>query len=357
MNLDDQLHGDLRAVAFPADLVPPARLADTVLRMARRRRRTRVVVLGAAVAVTAALVVPAVLNGERAAAPAGTGATPTVTPTAVQQTAQDPPVPASAGGAPLATPGGGPQAIHVYTEGERSFLLDPGTGRYVSMPFAVVLSPDLTRAAVNDNGRVGIADRAALTRDATAVQWLDVPPGNGPSWSPDGTALLWTSITKDPKLQFTAHRIDVATRHVTNTTIPMPILGATVGWAADSRRYLALLIGPEANDSTEPGALQYLDPDGTLGARIAERGGMVDGAAAYSPSRRYVFADASGITSAQPLPSPVLDTASGQVVALVPARTKPVGWYDDTTLVRLTPETRRWSSSPSGARRCRAAYR
>ena len=47
---------------------------------------------------------------------------------------------------------------------------------------------------------------------------------------------------------------------------------------------------------------------------------MVGGAGSYSPSRWYVFADASDLTSAQPLPSPVLDAGSGRVVALVPPR-------------------------------------
>jgi RNA polymerase sigma-70 factor (sigma-E family) len=86
----------------------------------------------------------------------------------------------------------------------------------------------------------------------------------------------------------------------------------------------------------EPGALQYVTPDGTAGAKLGEQTGTVNGATSYSPSRRYVVADASDVMSAQPLPSPVLDAGTGRVVALVPPGVKPVGWYDDTTLVRLT---------------------
>lgn len=305
MNLADQLHEDLRDVTFPAALVPPGDLADTVLRTARRRRRTLAVTLGAAVAVLAALAVPVTLTTRPTAGP-GTGTT-----------------------------AGGPQVVHVYTEGERSRLLDVRTGKYVKLPFTVVLSPDLTRAAVNDNGRLGLADRAELTRDTGAVRWLDLPPGNGPSWSPDGAALLWTTLEKSPDVRFTAHRYDIATARVTTTQVPTMILGSTVGWAADSHRYLVLLRGAETDTGVEPGPLQYLDPDGTLGPRLEGSSGSVDGAPAYSPSRRYVLTDASDIMSARPLPSPVLDTATGKVVTLVRAGTRPVGWYDETTAVCL----------------------
>ncbi|GAA1551022.1 hypothetical protein GCM10009827_084570 [Dactylosporangium maewongense] len=301
----------LRDVPFPADLVPPPGLADTVLHTARRRRRTRTVAIAAAVAVTAALAVPALLLR-------GPG------------TPMDPGAPAPA------APGGGPQVAHVYTREEHSSILDPALGKYRELPFTVVLSPDLTRAAVNDNGRLGLADRAALLdRGRDAVEWVDVPAGNGPSWSPDGTAVLWTSIEKDPTVHFTAHRVDVADRHVTNTPVPLDLLGATVGWAADSRRYLVLVRGTQTDNTVEPGPLQYLSPDGTPGARLDGTGGSVEGATCYSPSRRYVLTDASTIMSAQPHASPVYDATSGKVVATVPPRSTPVGWYDETTVAVL----------------------
>jgi hypothetical protein len=319
MNLDEQIRDDLRHTPFPAALAPPTDLADTVLRRLHRRRRARTL-LGTAAAVTAAVAVVAI--GVPSARPdqgGGTGADIT-----------EPAFPA---------PGGGPQAVHVYTTNDRTYLLDVDAGQYRAVPFSrVVLSPDLTLAAVTTGERVGLANRAALLRDgAPAVRWLDLPPGNGLAWSPDGTALLWTSIAKGTRVRFTAHRYDVASRKTADTPINVDILGSSVGWAGDSKSYLALLRGHESSGGVEPGALQYIRADGSLGRRLETAGGMTSGAQAYSPSRRYLATDTSDLMAARPLPSPILDTTTGKVVASLTPGSKPVGWYDETTVLRLAP--------------------
>jgi hypothetical protein len=296
----------LRDVTFPADLVPPPHLADTVLRKASRRR---LAFFGAVAAVLA----PVLFVGA---------------PSLVGSGGPGPgPVP----------PGGGPQVVHAYNRTGKTSVLDPASGKYRELPFMAVLSPDLTRVAVNDDGRLGIVDRAAVAAESEYdVEWLDVPAGNGPHWSPDGTALLWTVIGKEPTVHFTAYRVDLADRHVTQTPVPQDMLSSTIGWAADSRRYLVLLRGAETADTVEPGPLQYLSPDGTLGARLEGPDGMVYGATSYSPSRRYLLTDAYPIMTGKPVASPVLDVDTGKVVATVPPGRWPVGWYDDTTVARLT---------------------
>jgi hypothetical protein len=134
-----------------------------------------------------------------------------------------------------------------------------------------------------------------------------------------------------------------STGKITNTPVGVDVLGSSVGWAADSRRYLALLPGQRTGGSVEPGALQYLNPHGTLGQRVNIQGGMVGGAGSYSPSRRYVIADASDIMSARPVPSAIVDVSTGQVVAPITAGAKPIGRHDEKTVALLAP---RWTNKP-----------
>jgi hypothetical protein len=77
--------------------------------------------------------------------------------------------------------------------------------------------------------------------------------------------------------------------------------------------------------------------------RCGRRGGVPGGARWYSPSRAYLVTDASGLMSAAPIPSPVLSATTGAVVAVLPERAKPVGWYDDRTVVAIDPD---WRTRP-----------
>ncbi|MFG1654616.1 hypothetical protein ACGFIE_32265 [Micromonospora sp. NPDC049275] len=323
MTFEDELRTELRHAPMPTELAPPIGLADTVLRGARRRKRRTAGLLAGVVALVAlVLVTPAVLP-----------------PDAGPDT---PALQVAAGAFPQ--PGGGPLAVHAYVTSDlnratfTTLLLDPTNGEYREVPYRALLAPDRSRVAVDDNGRTGLVDRAALLRDGTsAIQWLDLPVGNGLAWSPDGAALLVTSIEKgDATVSFTAHRYDVRSGKVTATPVPVDLLGSAVGWAPDSVGYLALLRGSETGDTVRPGALQEIRPDGALGRRLAaDGGGWVGGAESYSPSRRYLLADVSELQSDRPLPSRVVDVVSGRVVRLLPVGAKPLGWYDDRTVALL----------------------
>jgi hypothetical protein len=325
MNVEEQVRDDLRAAPAPAGLVAPPGLADTVLHRLRRRRRLTMAAAAAAVVTAAAVVVPLAASGRSGGSDPGPG---------------DPGI-----GAPVACevagepPTGGPQTVHAYASEAVSHLLDPRTGRYHEFPFLVVVSPDLRTVAVAAGDRIGLAERRGLLdQGASAVDWTDLPVGNGLSWSPDGTALLSTSIDKSgggPMPAFIAHRYDLASGEITDTPIEVNLLGSSVGWASDSRRYIALVRGEPTNDTVEPGGLRAIDPDGTVSPLLEGGGGLVGGAESYSPSRTYLVADATQIMSARPLGSTVVDAATGGVVATLPSGARPVGWYDETTVARL----------------------
>jgi hypothetical protein len=325
MNLEEQVRDDLRAAPAPAGLVPSPGLADTVLHRLRRRRR--LTMAGAAVAVVTAVAVAVPLAGS--GLPGGWNPGPGDLG------------PDTAGACEVAAepPTGGPQTVHAYGSEAVSHLLDVRTGEYEEFPFLVVVSPDLRRAAVAKEGRIGVADRRELLADGeSAVDWTDLPTGNGLYWSPDGTALLTTSVDKSgggPMPAFTAHRYDIATQTTTDTPIEVNLLGSSVGWAADSRRYVALVRGEQTNDTVEPGGLRAIDPDGTVGPLLDDGGGQVGGAESYSPSRAYLVADATQIMSAAPLGSTVVDAGTGRVVAALPSGARPIGWYDEATVARL----------------------
>lgn len=340
MTIEDQIRQDLHAVASPPGLVPPTDLADQTLRGVRRQRRNRVGLVAAAVVVLTvggAAAVPVLRSTDTGSTPSGFGTTPPPSPADKSE-----PPPREPGGAPIfPTPGGGPQAIHLYRADEPTpgtYLLDVATGSYRTVPYEALLSPDLRTVAVTAGDKVGVVDRAALLRgDTSAIRWTRLPVGNGLAWSPDGKALLTTSLRKVGGLRFTAHRYDVASGSVTATPIRVELLGSSVGWAADSRRYIALLHGKSGTDTVEPGALQYVNPDGTLGSRIEITGGGVGGATSYSPAGRYLIADSSQLMTAVPVPSKIVEVGTGTVVREIAADRPLIGWYDETTVVRIAP--------------------
>lgn len=342
MTIEDRLLADLRRdLTDVPELLPPPDLADAVLRGVRRRRRAPVLA-GAAVAAVLAVAVPVVTLGGGGGTPAATAPAPTPSPAV---TVPLPPNPTR-----LPALGGGPRAILGFTVlgSGRTSLLDPRTGRFVEVPYeAAVLSPDARTVAVYDGSRTGLADRAALLRSgAQAIRWTGLT-GGAPSWSPDGSALLATSVGKGTgPVTYTARRWDLADGRTTVTPVPPATqLVGTPAWAANSRDYLVLIPGPAAGpDHLELGTSGVLHPDGRIEPGTEGMVGVVTGAAAYSPSRRLVVTDVSGLMVGAPMPSMVRDARTYEHVGTLPAGAVPAwpktpGWYDDDTVVRLDPRS------------------
>jgi hypothetical protein len=124
--------------------------------------------------------------------------------------------------------------------GETPLLLDRVTGQYRPVPYVSIrLAPDGRRVAVEkDDGHIGTADRQQLLRHGDrAVRWTELPAA-GMERSPDGSALLTTTVDKE-RQRIIAHRLDVRTGRVRETLLP-PWTSGAVGWAADSRWYLVM---------------------------------------------------------------------------------------------------------------------
>ncbi|HLL69261.1 MAG TPA: hypothetical protein VK453_26635 [Micromonosporaceae bacterium] len=240
-------------------------------------------------------------------------------------------------------PGGGPVAIQalVTARQEESYLLDPTTGDYRALPYSYLqLSPDGRTVVVEQfdgEAKYALAERGALLRDGEqALRPIDLPPGTL-HWSPDGTALLTTTLDKNTR-QFTVHRYDVATGRLRHTPVALACDICTAGWAADSRRYVVSVRGA---DPQMPSALaQYLNPDGTPGPMLGSGAdGFVYGAEAYSPSRRYVILEPArpfgpGELTNDKLPR-VYDLRARRVVATIHTAHPLLGWYDNRHVVRL----------------------
>lgn len=327
MTVEEQIRQGLWE-AEPVDLVPPPGLADTVLRRMRQARRNTFGAIVAAVAVVmvgvpvAVVGVPVVLGGGMGLP---FGARPE--PECPAETAPDFP-----------KPGGGPMAVHVYRIGEHSYVLNPKTGRYQEFDPVIRLSPDLRYAAVAaGDGRIGIVERETLlTSGEQAIHWLaDV--GDQPEWAPDGSAFVYSAINKEAgTVSFTAIRYDFHNGDITRTRVPVDILGSRIGWAPDSRNYLVLPRKADDGDNAVPGNVQVIEPSGGVSGQW-QGSGLPGGAQLYSPARDRLVTDAAGIMSADPTRSPVFDAATGRVVAELPPRAKPIGWYADKTIIVLAP--------------------
>jgi len=207
------------------------------------------------------------------------------------------------------------------------------TGRYVPVPYVSIrLAPDGRRVAVEKDGRIGIADRQELLRQGErAVRWTALPAA-GMDWSPDGRALLTTTVDKERRRQ-TAHRLDVRTGRVRDTLLP-PWASGAAGWAADSRRYLVTT--EPAHPAATDGPLRYVNPDGTAGPELGVTG-HVWGADAYSPSRRLVIVEPSRPTYPA-APPQVLDLRTGRVLAAIDTAMPLLGWHDEWHVVRVAAQ-------------------
>lgn len=302
--------------------------------MRRLRRRCLVVVATGAALATAAVV-----------GPSAAGATARLAaPSASSQAG--PAGPANGSAAPVfPRPGGGLRAIHTYVDlfqSHEPYLLDTVRGGYRGLPFLnnLALSPDGRTVAVEGlDGRIGVAERhALLAAGEPAVRWTDLPVGSPGWWSPDGRALLVTTLDKATRT-FTAHRYDVGTEQIRSTPIRLDCDTCTAGWAADSTRYVVRLRGPDP--AIPDGPMQYLNPDGTPGPMVGANG-HIWSADAYSPSRRYVSVEPSRPFVGEPaewqLPK-VFDLRTGTVVRAVATAWPLLGWYDDGHVVRVAPGT------------------
>ena len=130
-----------------------------------------------------------------------------------------------------------------------------------------------------------------------------------------------------------ARRYDVATGASTQTALPSDITGQAE-WAADSRRYLVLEKGRGWAGGVEPGALRYVEPDGSLGETNDVAGGLVAG---YAPGGGYLLLDCSTLMSQRPVPSKVVDLSTGKVLREFAER--PLGWADAARYVVLADRT------------------
>jgi hypothetical protein len=302
-------------------------------------RQSRTSITSIAVALAAVAITIPVMNGP-ALADAATDTANTETP-AEPVRSGSPELPAEDPAPVFPRPGGGPRAIHTFSSvsGTQTYLLDTAVGSYRQLPYVRIdLSPDGRKVAVeHTDGRIGVAERRALLRAGdAAVRWTSLPPGSMSGWSPDGKALLTTTLNKDTS-EFTAHRYDIATRRLRHTPIKLDCDTCTAGWAADSARYVVRLRGvdPEIPD----GPAQYLNPDGTAGSLVGTNG-HIWSADAYSPSGRYVVVEPARpfVPGPEPWKLPkVFDLRTRRVVSTISTDWPVVGWYDDRQVVRIAP--------------------
>lgn len=247
--------------------------------------------------------------------------------------------PVDSAGPVFPRPGGGPRAIHTLTAQQTSYLLDPHTGTYREFPYPMLLlSPNGRTVAVEaPDGRVGVAARAGLLRAGeSAVRWTELP-GGAINWSPDGTALLTTTPDKQTR-RIIINRYDLASGALRYTAVTFATSGAA-GWAADSRRYVVRLPGPDPE--IPDGPMRYVEPDGSPGPLVGASGHIWD-AEAYSPSRRYVIVEPARGYPFPPEPAPwqyprILDLDSGRLVATITTDWPLLGWYDERRVVRVAP--------------------
>lgn len=295
MNEHHHVRDGLRALPEPKVPLPPADLADTVLgRLGRQRKVMRAGIAALVLVLLAA--VPVVWASQ----------SPEVPP-AGPPTSEAPDMP---------RPGGGPSAIHVYGVAGESFVLDSATGGYQGFPFEVVLSPDLRWAAILDDGKVGVVSRASLLRNGDAeATWMNMPPADGPTWSPNGKTLLVTAVDRTTALRYDPDKPGSESLF----PVPLPGMGAPLSWAADSERY----IGLRTKQGT-PSGMVYMTAKNLDTGSVEGAPGQVAG---YSPKGSYGFLQA--------LPgrrSTVFRTKDGVLATTVPHTGPFAGWYDDTTV-------------------------
>ncbi|MDG4822591.1 hypothetical protein O7635_12085 [Asanoa sp. WMMD1127] len=315
-----------RALRELTDVPPPPDLAARSIRLAERRRRTRIALGAVAAAVVAVSVaVPLVLRPDRHSAPVPIAPTPSVSSDGTAALPETPQVVAFAyaRATPISSGGWPPPGD--------SYVLDRSTGQYRTIPYEVVVpSPDGKRFFVADAERGGIMEGAR-----GSVHWVEAYDrgARGVEWSPDGREVLITSLGKDEPGGFTV--VDSKTfdesRFVPMVDIQsLNARGLGFFWSRDGRS-----IGHTLTTS-DTGS----DPDRALGIRFYDLSGRtlrtveLDGTAAVrttadvSPDgRRAVAVDDWGNRHVR-----IVDLESGAVIGEF-AGSGVVGWYDDEHLV------------------------
>jgi hypothetical protein len=285
--LRETVHGLAREARPPVDLVTGAMVQGR-----RLRRRRRVALTAAAVALVGTTAIPyAVRNDVPAPAPAvqpTTGPQPRwwETPVAlpggwlVTGLDPDPSVQRGAG-----SPGAQADAL----------VLDRRTGRYRAIPQVRDLwpAPRGSMVAFSTNDRTHTGEVGVLDTDTGRTEWVDDESGLAPQWSPDGRRLLLTTpdgfaVYEVSTRRRTAHAIDQAAYRCTESCL--------FTWQPDG---VLVSLPIDDLDSPEPpeGALdvpaargvQLFATDTGLPVRLLPTRGDPEGTEAWSPGGRYVL--------------------------------------------------------------------
>jgi hypothetical protein len=339
-----------RALRELTDVPPPPDLAGNAIRLAERRRRTRIAI-GAVAAVVLAVAIAVPLRPEGKSTPLPIAPTPSISaPIPVEPTElPDFPEPPAGAGAPqvavFAYAGVLPQPStdnEPITPGDAvSYVLDRSTGAYRKIPYRIAVpSPDGKRFFVGDEQGGGIIDgaRGSLRR-------VDAYYGNtvGVDWSPDGRRILLSNIGVSQPGGFTV--VD-ATTLAAGPYVPVADMekrnsrGLGFFWSGDGRSvgHTSTIADGEAN------------PDKTLDIRFYDLRGRrlrtlgFTGVEAVRTTA-HVSPDGSRAVAVPALGDRVriVDLSTGEVTASFTA--SPVaavaGWYDDKHLVLLGPGTLR----------------
>jgi hypothetical protein len=298
------------ALAQLPDLDPPPSLAAAAIRSARRQRRVRALVAGAATVAALVLATPVAFS-------------------AISPERGRPPGDPAMG--PLVVSSIGAVSIDQYAD--TSLLLDRATGEYVALPYRdVTPSPDGTRDLVlgraSSGPQIGVRD----TRTG-AVRWIEGYgiAGNetvtGGTWSRDGQEILITerqgpsgfAIVEADTLEATfVHHDDIRT--VNSLVLPYV-------WAPDGNE---IALTQSLVDGTGPSvtAIRFYDRDGTL-TRTVQATAALRSEAGFSPDGTLMALQ----TFEEGGPIQVVDVNTGGVYHTLHLDGVFVAWADEHHLI------------------------
>jgi hypothetical protein len=320
-DVDTRIRAELRELADGAP--GPVALADSALRLAGARRRRRAAAAATGIAAVVTVAVAGTLGVLPRSGPIGAaGSQPPPRPAAQQQTVVAYRLVDGRGGNPLA---------------DQSRLLDPATGRYVTVDVAYLyVSPDGSQVAAVDTDRaptrIGLASRSALVaRGTPAIRWLDLPATNFAGWSPDGRQVLIAARAgRDLRVLVVDGR---SGRVVHDTRVPAGLLDPGTGFpyvwfSADGRN----LVTTRSAAGSQPAIVRFLRLDGVTARQVTVPGARWLVAHPFPADGRHMLL--AGLDGRELL---VADTTTGDVVGRIPVGGESnlgvVGWYDDDHLI------------------------